>query len=130
MPPIPGLKAGEGEEATAEAAGAAGGRSDGPAPGVVVAGCGAIGGTAIAVVFAAGGGVPVAVTGGATPAGILIVGMPMIVAERGGIPAFAAAAAAAAAAGPTAAGADAAAAAGFAAAAGVAAAAGADAAAA
>jgi hypothetical protein len=53
-----------------------------------------MGGTAIAVVFA-GAGVPPAPTTGATPAGILIVGMPMIVAERGGmLPALAAAAAA------------------------------------
>src|SRR3989442_13341306 len=113
MPTTPGVEA-AGEETGAEAdadadtdADGVGGRKPGVAPGVVVAGCGAIGGTAIAVVFGAAG---TAVTGGATPAGILIVGMPMIVAERGA--SFGCAAAAAAiAAGP-----DGAAAAGFAAA--------------
>ena len=103
MPPIPGLKAAVEDEGAADAdteaeAAGAGGRSPGEGPGVVAAACGAIGGTAIAVVFD-GGGVPVAApTTGATPPGILIVGMPMIVADRGGmLPAFAAAAAAAAA---------------------------------
>jgi len=121
MPPIPGLKAAGVEEGAedpdpdadtdGDEDGDAGGRSPPDGPGVVAAECGAIGGTAIAVVFA-GGGVPVAPTTGATPPGILIVGMPMIVAERGGMPAFAAAAAAAAAAAGV--GAEAAAAAGFA----------------
>jgi hypothetical protein len=46
----------------------------------VAAASGAIGGTAIAVVFVGGGA---ADTVGATFGGILIVGMPMIVAERG-----------------------------------------------
>lgn len=119
MPPIPGPLTGAGEEdetdADADAAGEAGGRRPGDEPGVVAAAAGAIGGTAIAVVFADGGGVAVADTVGATPAGILIVGMPMIVADRGGIEL--AAAAAAAAAGVVAAGV-----AGFAAAAGAAAA--------
>jgi hypothetical protein len=74
MPPIPGLK--EGAEAGAEAAGA-------EAAGVALAAGGrrAAVGTAIACVFAGAG---VAVTVGATPPGILIVGIPMIVAERGG----------------------------------------------
>ena len=42
------------------------------------------GGTAITVVLLGAGGVGAAVAMGATPPGILIVGMPMIVAERGG----------------------------------------------
>src|SRR6185503_20759024 len=69
--------------------GGAGERIDGTVPGALLP-TGAIGGTAITLVLvcvAGGGGcVP-------PPAGILIVGIPMIVAERGGIAADAAAAA-------------------------------------
>src|SRR4249919_2173296 len=74
MPPIPGLKAAGAEDAgedaveteaedDADADGDAGGRRPWPpAPGVVICEAGAIGGTAIAVVFgAAGAGVAVTV---------------------------------------------------------------------
>ena len=52
---------------------------------VIAAPLGAIGGTAITVVLVAGAARGAGATVGATPAGILIVGMPMIVAERGGM---------------------------------------------
>src|SRR5689334_12216991 len=85
--------------------GGAGERIDGTVPGPLLV-AGEIGGTAItAVLVGAAGGV---VGGGCALPGILIVGMPMIVAERGGIAADAAAAAGwllLAAAGATAAGA-------------------------
>src|SRR5580765_4993373 len=75
--------------------GGAGERIDGEVPGALP---GAIGGTATTDVFVGAGGMPGAGPGAgpgpALPAGILIVGMPMIVAERGGIDADAAAAAA------------------------------------
>src|SRR6185369_6191324 len=71
--------------------GGAGERIDGEVPGALP---GAIGGTATTDVFVGAGGMPGvgAGPGCALPAGILIVGMPMIVAERGGIDADAAAA--------------------------------------
>src|SRR5262245_27844516 len=71
--------------------GGAGERIDGTVPGLLLL-TGAIGGTAITLVLGcvAGGA---GAGGGAPPAGILIVGIPMIVAERGGIAADAAAAA-------------------------------------
>lgn len=92
--PSDGLNAGGAETATGagageEAAGAGARIAGAAAAGAAAAGAGArfivpsddTGGTAMTVVLLVAGGT---VATGATPPGILIVGMPMIVADRGG----------------------------------------------